>query len=124
MRTVAASALLCACASSAAAQPAADQAPAYVVEYSTVPMVRNAALAELGTRVGERGTDWLLDAVAGDVLARRSTGGVFARIGQYMVDAVIVGTAVTAAHEYGHATRVSELGASATVTIRPFGFRF
>ena len=119
MRSLLAAALICAYGGTAAAQTATDTPSAYVFEYSTVPMIRNAALAELGMRVGERGADWLLDVCTGDLLTRRSTGGLFARAGQMVVDIVIAGTMDTVAHEYGHATRATEFGGRPVVTIRP-----
>jgi hypothetical protein len=121
MRLLLTGALLCVCSASAAAQSPTPDPPAYVFEYSTVPMIRNAALAELGMRLGERGTDWLLHASTGDVLARPSPSGMFARTGQIGVDILIVAIMGSAAHEYGHAARSSELGGSPVVTIGLLG---
>ena len=81
------------------AQPQ-DPPPAYLIEYSSAPMTRNAALLDTSLRLFERGTDWAVDEVAGDLVARKSAGGFFTRLGLTLADFVVVGIGSTVAHEY------------------------
>src|SRR5687768_2355678 len=109
-------ALVCVWPLKASAQTPPDPPPAFVLEYSTVPMVRNAALAEALVRVTERGADWVADRVAGDLFTRKSSGGFFARFGRWMTfDLLIDSYGAAIAHEYGHSTRAEESGRRATV---------
>lgn len=109
----------------AGAQNPGDPPPAYLIEYSTAPMVRNAALAEIITRSIERGADWVADGVAGDLFTRKSTGGFFARLGRGITfDHLIESYCLALAHEYGHATRAEESGRSAEVFLGPFSRKF
>lgn len=114
--------LVCVVAAPAVAQTGQADPPVYAIEYSSAPMIRNAALADVAVQVVERGSDWLLDKWTGDLLTRKSTGGVFARIGQIAWDALIADAGSAVAHEHGHASRAEEQGTSAHVVIGPLGF--
>jgi hypothetical protein len=61
MRTALAAALLCAFGGPAMAQTGPGDPPAYGIEYSSAPMIRNAALADVAFLIVERGTDWAAD---------------------------------------------------------------
>ena len=103
------------------AQSPAPDPPPIVIDYSTVPMTRNASLADAGVRFVERGADWGVDAFAGDLFVRRSKGGFFARFGRWLgFDFFVDAFAVAAVHEYGHATRVDESGRTAQVFLGGF----
>lgn len=69
----------------------------YLVEYSSAPMVRNAALADVAFQIVEHSADWVFGKWGGELFARKSKGGVFARIGQTSFNVVIAGTAGTVA---------------------------
>jgi hypothetical protein len=97
-------------------QASASPPPPLVVDYSTVPMVRNASLADAGVRLVERGADWGVDSFARDLFARQSAGGFFARFGRWLAfDFFVEAFASAAVHEYGHDTRVEESGRDAEV---------
>lgn len=117
MRTALAAAVLCALGGPAMAQTGPGDPPVYGIEYSSAPMIRNAALTDAAFLIIERGTDWAADRWAADLFTRRSAGGVFARAGQTMFDVFLQGFAVAVTHEYGHATRVAERGGSTHVVI-------
>lgn len=105
--------------------PHAPRRAPYVLEYATVPMSRNAALAEFVVRSIERGADGITDRLAGDLFTRRSTAGLLARVGRWAAFDLFVGRYGAAlAHEYGHSTRVEESGRSATVVVRPYDGAF
>ena len=121
MRTALAAAVLCAFGGPAMAQTGPGDPPAYGIEYSSAPMIRNAALADAAFLIVERGADWAADRWAGDLFTRRSAGGVFARVGQTAFNAFVERFARDVAHEYGHVARVEERGGSAHVVINLSG---
>lgn len=101
-------------------------APApFLVEYSTVPMLRNAALVDAVVGAIERGTDWLSDKWTDDLFVRKSTGGFAARLGRWLAwDFFVEGYGATIAHEYGHVTRSEEAGHPARVFLGSFNHSF
>ena len=115
MRTVLTATLLCGLAAPAIGQSLEDDPPVYVVEYSTAPIIRNAALADVTLRVTERGSTWLFD---------KLRGGVFVRLGETAFSAFINGVGQAVVHEYGHVARVEERGGSAQAVIRLSGSFF
>lgn len=121
MRRALAAALVGALGVPAMAQAGQGDPPMAVIEYSSAPMIRNAALADAAVRVIERGADWLVDKPAGDLFTRKSTGGIFARVGQTWFNGVVEGLGAAVVHEYGHAARVAERGGSTRVVIRLSG---
>jgi len=99
-----------------------DPSRDYNLDYSSVPMRRNAEWVDLGARVLERSVDWGFRELTGDLMTRKSTGGVLARAARWSAfDFVLAGFASVVTHEYGHKARVEELGREATVYIRLFG---
>jgi hypothetical protein len=97
----------------------------YLAEYSTVPMIRNAALADVGVRLIERGVDEALDLITGDFFGRKSPGAFAARLGRWLAFDFFVGTyGSVVAHEFGHDTRAEELGRTAQVSIKLFHSAF
>ncbi len=101
-------------------------APApYLIEYSSVPMTRNAALADVVVGTIERGTDWLTDRWTGDLFVRKSKAGFAARLGRWLAwDFFVQGYGTTIAHEYGHVTRSEEVGHPAKVFLGSFNHSF
>jgi hypothetical protein len=107
------------CVVSAQRQPPPEQS--YPAEFSTVPMLRNAALVDTGVRLVERGVDAGLDRLTGDLFVRKSAGGFAARLGRWLAfDFFVGGYGAVITHEYGHDTRAEELGRTARVFIRSF----
>jgi hypothetical protein len=97
----------------------------YPAEFSTVPMIRNAALVDTGIRLVERGVDAGFDRIAGDLFVRKSPGGFAARLGRWLAfDFFVTGYASVITHEYGHDTRAEELGRPSRVFIRGFNSSF
>jgi hypothetical protein len=113
--------LACGAAAPAAAQGGQSEPPVYVIEYSSAPMIRNAALIETAVRLAERGFEWTVDKGTGDLFTRRSAGGVVARAGQTAFAVLLEGMGATVVHEYGHVARVEERGGSARAVIRLSG---
>jgi hypothetical protein len=92
--------------------------PFHLFELSTTPMWRNAMLSDLGWGLFERGVDWGLDTVTRDRFTRRSGAGVAARIGRWAaLDVPMAWYIFVWAHEYGHKTRVNEVGLPARVIV-------
>ena len=92
MRTVITGLVIWIIAAPAVAQTGQADPPVYLVEYSSAPMIRNAALADVAVRVVERGSEWVFDKSAGDLFTRKSTGGVFARVGQTAFNVILEAT--------------------------------
>jgi hypothetical protein len=92
--------------------------PFHLFELSTTPMWRNAMLSDLCWGLFERGVDWGLDTLTRDRFTRRSGAGVAARIGRWAaLDVPMAWYIFVWAHEYGHKTRVNEVGLPARVIV-------
>ena len=108
-------ALVCGFAATAIGQTLPDDPPVYVIEYSTAPMIRNAALADVTLRVADRGSTWLFD---------KWHAGIFARLGETTFSVFINSLGQAVVHEYGHVARVEERGGSARAVIALSGSFF
>lgn len=81
----------------------------YVIEWHTAPMVRTAGLVDLSSRLIDRGANWSVDQIFGDLFQSPTKKGFGARLTKYVVfDTFIIAYVHVVAHEYGHAARLSE----------------
>ncbi len=79
------------------------------LDYSTVPMLRNASLALASAQTASRALDLAAEPLLGGVLARRDGWGIASRLfWAVSIDQPLSHVAAVLNHEYGHATRLPD----------------